>query len=291
MIWFSGRISRASASAVADMAAKDDDGLEWYAEGLYNAKAMSPFVVVGRTLYKKSQVIRRRNCAPLRHGDRRQTRLQASMTTWANNNMTYQSQADAITVASLTNFAAVAPEGLRGYVQNSQSALQNQTQGALDSALSDEQKKNAADLQRNINSAATLQESANANAYISQLLQTQANAMQSQTHNVRNQQYKLRAELMQYQYLERYYRTATSVIIVTMIVTLVMLVPAALWRIGRMSILTFSVIVLVIVIAYLCLMVYISSVTAKRRHDSWHQINWPVNGIVSEAVRKGTSNP
>jgi Flp pilus assembly protein TadB len=132
-------------------------------------------------------------------------------------------------------------------------------------------------LQGNVNSLATLQESANANQYIATVLQSQQSSLDSQNNTVRQQQFKLRDELMHAQYLQKYYETATNVLILSMIVILILLIPAALWRIGQMSVILFSAIVLVVILVYLCLMVYVSSTTARRIRDSWYQFDWGVD--------------
>lgn len=164
---------------------------------------------------------------------------------------------------------------------NAQSAITGQQIHTANNAQNTDTEIAQMLLQGEVNALATLQESTNANQYISKVLDGQQSAIQSQTNNVRQQQFKLRDELMHAQYLQRYYNTATNVLIVTMIVVLVLLIPAALWRVGRMTILTFSSIVLVVLIAYLCGMVYVSSLTARRHPDAWYQIDWSMTKSIT----------
>lgn len=185
----------------------------------------------------------------------------------------YESQANQLTVNNLTNWTATA-NNLPAYIYNTQAADTQQSatsllaaQGAANSAM-------AHNLQGHINSHATLQESINANFYIADVLETQDSSLDLQNNTIRQQQFKLRDEIMHAEYLQRYYETATSVLILSMIVILVLLIPAALWRIGQMSFIVFSAIVLVVILVYLCLMVYVSSTTSRRRRDSWHQMEW-----------------
>ena len=188
----------------------------------------------------------------------------------------YEPQANQLFVSGLQNIVAVTGD-LGSFVTNSQAATASTQQATADVINSIDEETGTNKLQGEVNALATLQESTNANLYISKMLGTQQTAIQSQTNNVRQQQFKLRDDLMHAQYLQRYYQTATSVLIITMVVVLVLLIPAALWRIGRMTIVTFSSIALVVLIAYLCGMVYVSSLTARRHPDAWNQIDWSTN--------------
>lgn len=185
----------------------------------------------------------------------------------------YQPQANQLFVAGLTSMTNSTGD-LGSYVVNSQAVITGNQIQTIENSVKDSTQTAQEMLQGEVNSMATLQESTNANQYISQVLGTQQAAIQNQTNSVRQQQFKLRDELMHSQYLQNYYQTATNVLIITMIVVLVLLIPAALWRIGRMSIVTFSSVALVVLIAYLCGMVYVSSLTARRHPDVWNQINW-----------------
>jgi hypothetical protein len=185
----------------------------------------------------------------------------------------YEPQANQLFVTGLTNWTNSTGD-LSSYVTNAQAVASGQQLQTAINAMGNTTETVQQMLQGEVNSLATLQESTNANKYISQVLGTQHDAIQSQTNTVRQQQFKLRDELMHAHYLQRYYQTATNVLIVTTIVVLVLLIPAALWRIGQMSIVTFSSIALVILIAYLCLMVYVSSMTARRHPDAWDLIDW-----------------
>lgn len=192
----------------------------------------------------------------------------------------YEPQANQLIVTGLSSLTDITGD-LGAYVMNAQSAITGQQIHTANNAQNTDTEIAQMLLQGEVNALATLQESTNANQYISKVLDGQQSAIQSQTNNVRQQQFKLRDELMHAQYLQRYYNTATNVLIVTMIVVLVLLIPAALWRVGRMTILTFSSIVLVVLIAYLCGMVYVSSLTARRHPDAWYQIDWSMTKSIT----------
>ena len=195
----------------------------------------------------------------------------------------YESQANQLFVTSLTNWTNYAGD-LQSYVTNTQAAEKNNDSLNLLTAQNDAANEMHLNLQGRVNSLATLQESANANQYIAEVLQSQQSSLDSQNNTVRQQQFKLRDELMHAQYLQRYYETATYVLIMSMIVVLILLIPAALWRIGQMSVVLFSAIVLVVVLVYLCLMVYVSSTTARRVRDSWYQFDWGIDKSMRSEV-------
>ena len=185
----------------------------------------------------------------------------------------YQAAADNLSTTAVQALAA-ASTSITQYLADQQTLAENTAAAQHKVATTSWSTSMDLATQNAIFQSATINESGNANAYIGQLLAAEKTRVGTQERNVKQQEYKLKNELMMYQYLGGYYRTATAVIIVTLYVTMLLLVVSALWRARRMSSLLFAAVLLVVLIAYLLGMVAVASKTAKRRDESWQQFNW-----------------
>jgi hypothetical protein len=137
-----------------------------------------------------------------------------------------------------------------------------------------------------VDMAATLNESANANDYITGILNTEANRVKGLDNTVKAEQHKLRNQLMMYEYLDGYYRTCTNVIIISLYVTLLMLTCAALWRAQAMPAIWFWAAMLLLFLFYLMVMVVWVTALAGTRRDSWHQKQWQVSEEMKRLMKK-----
>jgi hypothetical protein len=162
------------------------------------------------------------------------------------------------------------------------SATQNAAITAVDATVV---QRYQLDLKKKVDMVATLNESANANDYINAMLITEKSRVDALADTVKREQYKLRAKTMSNDYLSGYYRTATWVVVLTLVVTLVLLLPAALWRAGQMSMKWFAAVVLVVLLLYLAAIVLVSAKTAMRRYDAWNQYNWKVTGDMAKQLK------
>ena len=198
--------------------------------------------------------------------------------------LSYQRAADQLSTAALQSHVAL-PTNLPLYT----TGLDDLTQSSS-KAVSDRRQQTVSTLQQQalynkVNLVATLNESANANDYINKVLTTEAARVDSLQDTVKREQYKLKTKMMMNDYLNGYYRTATWVAMLTIVVTIVLLTPAALWRAGKMSMMWFSSIVLVVLLMYLAAVVLVSRKTAMRRYDGWRTFNWPVSGDMAKQIK------
>ena len=139
-------------------------------------------------------------------------------------------------------------------------------------------------LQDNVQMVTLINESLNANKYIQDVMAAESGRVGGMDVSVKNEQQKLKNTLMMNRYLIGYYSVATSVVVLTMVVTLLLLLPAALWRAGRMHVMLFASIVLVILLVYLAAVVTTVGRTAMRRSDAWGQLNWQVSKAMAKQL-------
>ena len=147
-------------------------------------------------------------------------------------------------------------------LQNAELVVSNLTTGNAQSGLLAVATIDQATLHQKMNLYAALNEAEDANTYISQLMSKEATRITAVSKDVKREQHRLRNSLIQYQYLVNYYRMATTFVILTLYVTVFMLVAAAFWRAGRMSILWFCVAVVALILAYLVSAVAVARVVA-----------------------------
>ena len=197
----------------------------------------------------------------------------------------YSNEANLITTSSVQSWAQV-PLNLSDYEHQkeaSTTAARTALQATVATLVTASEIKAMTD---KIDMAATLNESANANMYITDILSKEAKRVQVLDGTVKTEQYKLRNQLMMYEYLDGYYRTCTNVVIVSLYVTLLMLVFAALWRAHAMPAIWFWAGMLVLFLFYLMVMLIWVTALARTRRDSWQQKQWQVSSDMKKLLAK-----
>ena len=129
---------------------------------------------------------------------------------------------------------------------------------------------------RNTNLVASINDSLNANDYINRLVTTERRRIDQVDNTVRNEQFKLRSKLMAYTYLLNYYRTGTMLVVLTLLVSVVMLLLAALWRCGKIPVAPFVLLVAAILVGYGAIVIWASAHVASRSPGSWDRRLWTV---------------
>jgi hypothetical protein len=141
---------------------------------------------------------------------------------------------------------------------------------------------------KDVITAASLNESKSAQKYISDMLTAEVGRVSGLETVAKTERYKLRSQLMMYEYLDGYYRSATTVLVALTYITLLMLVCAALWRAHAMPSGWFWAAMLLLFVAYLLTAVFAVNTVAHRRGDSWHHKRWGAAGI-RDKIGKGAS--
>lgn len=131
-------------------------------------------------------------------------------------------------------------------------------------------------LRDNVQMVTVLNESLNANKYLQDIMAAESGRIDGMEQGVKNEQFKLRNKILMNRYLIGYYTVAAFVVQMTLVVTLMLLIPVALWRAGIVPGLVFAAVVLVIVLVYLAALVSTVAHTSMRRRDAWDQLNWHV---------------
>ena len=188
----------------------------------------------------------------------------------------YQSIADQQTAAALQAYVAT-PVSLTSTSQSLAGIQADHAAAAVLRQKQTVQTYGSEALQDNVQMVTVLNESLNANKYIQDIMTAESGRIGGMEKSVKNEQFKLRNTLMMNQYLIGYYSVATFVVQLTMIVTLLLLLPAALWRAGVVPGLVFGAVVLLIVIVYLAALVATVARTSMRRSDAWNELNWHVS--------------
>jgi len=190
------------------------------------------------------------------------------------------------TVTSALQTWAYIPSSLSQW-EKDQSELNTSTDAVLrQTVMAKLNETTATAFKARVDMAATLNESANANDYIKDILNSEANRVKGLDNTVKTEQHKLRNQLMMYEYLDGYYRTSTNVIIISLYVTLLMLTCAALWRAQAMPAIWFWAAMLLLFLFYLMVMVVWVTALAGTRRDSWHQKQWQVSAEMKRLMKK-----
>ena len=190
---------------------------------------------------------------------------------------TYAGTADAMTRAALQAVVAL-PADLKQF--NNTSSATNADNMMTASSTTDLTRANltAQAIYTNANLVATVNDGLNANQYITSLINSEQTRVNVANNTVRNEQYKLRTKLLSYEYLLNYYRTGTSVVILTLYVVLVTLVVAAMWRGGAMQLAPFLILIGLLLEFYAVVVILAAAQVSSRREGSWSQRVFKVKG-------------
>jgi hypothetical protein len=128
--------------------------------------------------------------------------------------------------------------------------------------------------QRNTDLLVQMNESWNVNSYLANSVKGETVRMNKLDNLARRDIYMLRKRIMYADYMTNYYRMMTSVIVMALFATLVLLIPAAMWRANRLGMKTLVVIDGIVLALFLLVMVYTFSRFATRNNEVWKQRRW-----------------
>lgn len=131
---------------------------------------------------------------------------------------------------------------------------------------------------------AQMNESANANLYISNALSKESWRVAKLNKDAKKGIYKVRQEYTYYAFMIEYYRFMTGIILYTLVVTLLLLMLTAAWRAGRVPQPLFMIVVGVLLVVYCLSMIVMFKNTAYRRKYQWNKYYWRPGTEIKNAV-------
>jgi hypothetical protein len=131
---------------------------------------------------------------------------------------------------------------------------------------------------------AQMNESANANMYISKALKKEGKRLAHLNRDTKKGIYKVRQEFMYYAYMTDYYKFLTGVILYTLVVTLLLLMLTAAWRMGKLWDKLYVIMSVILLTIYSVSMVLMFKTAAYRRKYQWNKYYWRPSSEVKGAV-------
>jgi hypothetical protein len=135
--------------------------------------------------------------------------------------------------------------------------------------------------QKNTDLLAQMNESWNANAYLNSAIVGEQDRVHRADVDARRDLYRLRQQAMYADYMSHYYDAATRVVLLSIYVTLLLLMPVALWKMGRISSGQMLLLDGILLLLYLVVLVAICARTAGRCNGAWQQFYWGAGSAVS----------
>jgi hypothetical protein len=137
---------------------------------------------------------------------------------------------------------------------------------------------------------AQMNESINANVYITNALQKEAARVDKLNESAKTGIYKVRQDFMYYGYMYEYYRFTTAVMIYTMVVTILLLTLIAIWRLGYIPTIALIIASGVILLVYLMSMIIMFKSASYRRKYTWGKYYWKAGTDLRNAVTTSSLN-
>lgn len=145
----------------------------------------------------------------------------------------------------------------------------------------------ARDYEHNTDLLAQMNESWNANRYILRTLGGEEMRMKSLNTGMKRDLYKIKEEFAYAAYMTHYYRFVSGAAVFALYITMLLLIPAALWRMGRIPGLALIIVDGIILVFFLIMLIIIFRVAATRRLGAWDQFYWSPGSV----VKSGSHNP
>lgn len=187
----------------------------------------------------------------------------------------YSDTANALTRATLQSVIAT-PGNLSNVSSTSAATSAVSLLDARNSSTASTVNLQNAAIYKNTNLVASLNDSLNANDYIKRLVGSERQRLYGVDNTVRNEQLKLRGKLMAYTYLLNYYTTGTNIVILTLFISMVLLLLAALWKCGKIPVAPFVMLVAVFLVVYAMVVIWATTYVAQRSPSSWDRRMWTV---------------
>lgn len=132
---------------------------------------------------------------------------------------------------------------------------------------------------------AQLNESINANTYLSGAIKNELSRVSQLDKSAKNGIYRTRQEFMLNAYMSEYYKFVTGIMLFTLIVTVVLLSLTALWRMKRIADSIYYALVGIILAIYATSLVITFRRNGQRRNYMWSKYYWQTpNDIRSAAL-------
>jgi hypothetical protein len=143
--------------------------------------------------------------------------------------------------------------------------------------------------QSNTDLLAQLNENMNANDYLKKSVESEKTRVLKTDQTVRKDLYGMRQNYNYAIYMREFYDRSTQVAIFTLYATLILLIPAAMWRMSKLSATWMIAVVGILMILYLLVMVHLVNNIALRRNSAWSHYYWsPGKDVRAEADNDGS---
>ena len=130
-----------------------------------------------------------------------------------------------------------------------------------------------------------MNESWNANRYIKTTVDKEASRLTRLDAAARRDIYALRRRDLHAQYTTHYYRMMSGVLVLTLFTTLLLLVPAAMWRANRLGTQSFVVVDALLLLFYLCVLLVVFVRFGRRHGDVWQQRSWGAGQKIADELK------
>lgn len=138
---------------------------------------------------------------------------------------------------------------------------------------------------------AQMNEAANANMYIADILDTEYSRVANLDSSAKNGIYRTRQEFMYNNFMREYYRFVTKILVYTLVLTLFLLSIVALWRLDKIATMIMIVIVVLTLAVYAVSLVLMFKQNALRRNYMWNKFYWKASdSIRNESVLADAAN-
>lgn len=185
----------------------------------------------------------------------------------------------------MTSLGAQNISDVLGKIQKMDELQQYQTLSKMIADIMSTTYEQNKDYQRNTDLLAQLNEGWNANRYIVNSLAIENKRVGSLDAQAKRDIYKLRQKYMYTAYMHEYYDFAIRVVMLTLYATLLLLIPAAMWKVDGMNGALFFVIDGILLILYLVVLIVLFRNVGDRRKNAWRQKYWRVGRSIEESIR------
>jgi hypothetical protein len=138
---------------------------------------------------------------------------------------------------------------------------------------------------------AQLNESYNANRYIVESTNAEHERIKRVDSLTKNDIYKMRQGVAYTTYMEQYYKFVTGLLTLTMFVTLLLLIPASMWRKNELGTAYMVVIDGIVLFLYIIILFFIVLSMARRRKTAgWDKYYWKISSSMKDELEGAKSS-
>lgn len=152
-------------------------------------------------------------------------------------------------------------------------AIYNQTNRAVRNQINVAYDQNLK-FQQNTDLLAQLNESWNTNQYLASNIKSEETRVKKLDDMARREVYLFRHRILYSEYMASYYKMMTNILVLSMYTTLLLLIPAAMWRANKLGLVQLYVIDGIILALFLLILLYTFSRFATRSNDVWKIRQW-----------------